>query len=265
MLIQGYREGVRDLAEGLREWRKWHLVGSQALRQRYSRSYFGQLWIVISQAISITVFGFVWGGLWRIPYEEYIPYVAFSTVLWSLFTGILADSTSILAACNGYFINQTLPFSFAIYSVVYRQLLVAAHNIPILVGVLIACNRPVSWFGLLIVPGLLAAIVLFTLLSVPIAILCARYRDAVQLVGTLLNLAFFLTPVMWMSKSVPAGKEWIVRSNPFAATLSVVRDPVLQANIQQQAWEVIGITTAVCALAAPLALGLTKRRLVFWL
>jgi ABC-type polysaccharide/polyol phosphate export permease len=265
MLIQGYREGLGDLAVGLREWRKWHLVGSQALRQRYSRSYFGQFWIVISQAISITVFGFVWGGLWRIPYEEYIPYVAFSTVLWSLFTGILAESTGILAACNGYFINQSLPFSFAVYSVVYRQLLIAAHNIPILFGVLVACNRQVSWFALLLIPGLVATIVMFTLLSIPIAILCARYRDAVQLVGTLLNLAFFLTPVMWMSKSIPVGKEWIVRTNPFAAALSVVRDPVLQGNIQQQAWEVIGLTAVVSAIVAPLVLGLTKRRLIFWL
>ena len=52
--------GACDIAEGLRNWRIWHLMGTSELRRRYARSRLGQFWLTLSTAITVVTLGAVW-------------------------------------------------------------------------------------------------------------------------------------------------------------------------------------------------------------
>jgi len=60
-----------------------------------------------------------------------------------------------------------------------------------------------------------------------VAILCTRFRDIAQIVASVLQVAFFVTPVIWKPEVLPPQAHYFVSYNPFAPLLAVVRDPLL--------------------------------------
>ncbi len=60
-----------------------------------------------------------------------------------------------------------------------------------------------------------------------LAIFCTRFRDMPQIVGNLLQLAFFVTPVMWHVEQLGQNAFYVEVFNPFAAFLRIVAEPLL--------------------------------------
>src|SRR5207245_4142924 len=57
--------------------------------------------------------------------------------------------------------------------------------------------------------------------------LCARFRDLPQIIANLMQIAFFVTPVMWKADQLPREASWLVDLNPLASLLALIRHPPL--------------------------------------
>ncbi len=57
--------------------------------------------------------------------------------------------------------------------------------------------------------------------------LCARFRDIQQLVGTLLQISLFLTPIFWSPDQLTGRTAMLAQFNPMYHLIAVVRDPML--------------------------------------
>jgi lipopolysaccharide transport system permease protein len=68
-----------------------------------------------------------------------------------------------------------------------------------------------------------------------LGILCARYRDVLPIVGNLLQVAFFFTPIMW-SKELLKDRAWVADYNPLHHLIQIVRAPILGQQIEIQSW-----------------------------
>ena len=66
--------GVADIAEGLGNWRIWHMLGTGDLRRRYARSRIGQFWLSLSTGLSVIILGFVWSALWNVAPGSLLPH-----------------------------------------------------------------------------------------------------------------------------------------------------------------------------------------------
>ena len=55
---------------------------------------------------------------------------------------------------------------------------------------------------------------------------CARFRDIGPIVGSVMQIAFFLTPVIWQPEQLGPSR-WMLPLNPFFALLEIVRAPLL--------------------------------------
>jgi lipopolysaccharide transport system permease protein len=62
-----------------------------------------------------------------------------------------------------------------------------------------------------------------------LGMLCARFRDIGPIVGSVMQLAFFVTPVIWKPELL-AGKAWLLPLNPFHAVMETVRGPLLEGG-----------------------------------
>ena len=260
-----FRLGATDLAEGLGNWRVSHLMGLNEIRRRYARSSIGEFWVTISTAIMVAALGMVWSTLWRVSLGELLPFISISLILWGLISGAIADATTAFAQSAPMYLNQGMSFSTAIYALVYRNLLIFAHNAPIIVVVMILFSIKPGFASLLALPGIVILLTALVWLSYVIAIACVRFRDLVQVVQSGLLLAFFITPVMWKPDQIPPDKHYLLSLNPFASLLSVVREPLLGQIPNLQVW-LIAIAFAVggFALALPL-IGFCKRRIIYWI
>jgi ABC-type polysaccharide/polyol phosphate export permease len=257
--------GLRDIVEGIENWRIWHLMGSAELRRRYARSRLGQFWLTLSTGILIGSLGLVWSVLWKMPVSEMMPYFAASMVIWTMLTGFIGDSTTVFTNGGRYFLNERMSFATAIDALLYQNILIFLHNAVIVILVFAAFQHPIGLQALLAIPGFCLAVLTAMWLSYVVAILCTRYRDLGQVVTSLLQIAFFVTPVLWKVDFIPEPYRKLISLNPFAIYLSIIRDPLLGEPVPLEHWVIAAAITVGGFLLSLPFIGRYHRRIVYWL
>jgi ABC-type polysaccharide/polyol phosphate export permease len=257
--------GIRDLAVGARRWRLWYLIGSADMRKRFARARLGQLWIVLANALSVSIIGLSWAVLWHQPVDDMLPFVAASMTIWQFLAAVLNDMTTAFPSYSHYFLNQYMPASTIIYAVLYKNIATFLLNMVFPIFIIVGLGKSLTPCLLFSVIGLFLLILWCISLGYAVAILCARFRDIVQVVSSLLQVAFFVTPVMWKPEFLPREADYLLTFNPLAPLLAVVRDPLLGRPVPLTVWltvSAIVLATLVCSLPF---IGRFCRRLVYWL
>jgi len=122
-------------------------------------------------------------------------------------------------------------------------------------------------------PGLFAVLPLYALqlllcflLAYLLAVLAAALRDVVQVVGFMLSIGVFLSPVLFPVTMFPEGWRWVLWLNPMSAFVMGYQSALLQgAWPAVQVWGVIGVWIAVLAVALNMVLSRSRDQLVDWL
>jgi ABC-type polysaccharide/polyol phosphate export permease len=256
--------GWADLVEGAQHWRMWHLMGISELRRRYARSRMGQLWLTLSSGISIAIIGVTWALLWKVPIAEMLPFLAVSIVIWQLLSGIVGDATGVFSANSHYLLSHRIPCALVILALVYRNFLVFLHNALIIAIVFIIFGRTLAPQAFLVLPALLLTAVCAVWCGYIVATLCVRFRDLVHAVQSILQLAFYITPVIWKPEFLSEDYRWLQLLNPFAVYVEIIRAPLLDEPVSASQW-LIAAAVAFGGLGLSLSfIGRYKRRILFW-
>jgi len=264
-LARALADGWAECAAGLANWRIAHLDGTAILRRRYARSALGQFWLTLSTGASIAALGAVWTILWKQPAHEIFPYIAVSMVLWGFMNTLVIEGANAFVNQAHTLSNQGLAVSTFIYSLLYKAVLVLLHDAVIIMLVLLVFQPPIGLDAWRFVPAFALTLVAGFCVSYLTAMLCARYRDVILLATTLMQLMFYVTPVLWRADFLPAQYRWIIEVNPFTAFLSILRDPLLGHPTTAHAWWYALAATAVLVLATLIAAGTVRRRLIYWI
>jgi ABC-2 type transport system permease protein/lipopolysaccharide transport system permease protein len=111
-------------------------------------------------------------------------------------------------------------------------------------------------FALLILNGLWFALFM--------GILATRYRDIPEIISNIMQIAFFLTPILWMPDMIGRGFG-MLNFNPFYHFIELVRAPLLgEAPMALSWWVVLGITVTGWT-AAFLLYARYRGRVAYWL
>jgi lipopolysaccharide transport system permease protein len=205
------------------------MLGWQDIRQSYRRSVFGQLWITIGMAVTIGAIGIVFGTIFATPLEIFLPYLASGLIMWALIAGILNDGNMAFIASEGMIKQLPLPKIVYIVRIVWRNLIVSAHNVVIFPIVIWIVGGGTSWAILLWPLGVVGAVLSLSGLALIFAIVAARYRDLPQIVNAALTVGFYITPVIWIKESLGDNElvNLIVSLNPLYHILQVARLPMI--------------------------------------
>lgn len=93
--------------------------------------------------------------------------------------------------------------------------------------------------------------------------ICARFRDIQQIVASVMQLAFFMTPVIWKPELLG---EWqvLLPLNPFFVLMETVRGPLVEGSASWLVWLAALVYTGA-AYAVALAFFVRFRaRIAFW-
>ena len=113
-----------------------------------------------------------------------------------------------------------------VYRSSWSKLIIFAHNFVIYIGVLIYFRIWPGAVALLAIPGLAIVVLNGTVANLAIGMVSARFRDIPQLIASVVQILFFLTPIFWKPESLK-GHAYIVDFNPFYHLLEIVRAPLL--------------------------------------
>lgn len=263
-LSEQMRIGAGDLIAGAKMWRLWCMLGWNDIRQRYRRSFIGPFWITLSMAIFTVLLGVVYSYLFKMQVKTYLPYVAMGLVAWGFVSTTITEASGVFTGSANIIEQIRLPHTLHVYRANWRTLIILMHTVVLIVPIWFLTPVHPTFATLLVIPGLALVFANQLWMAAAIGILTTRYRDMVQIVVTIIQIAMFVTPIMYPVTAL--GQAWIVAEiNPLYHLISLVREPLLgQAPGAASFLVVIGMCIVGFGLTT-LLLYRANRRLIYWL
>jgi len=257
------RMALLDLAETLRLWQLCWTLAWLDIKLRYRGSMLGPFWLTLSTAAMVGSMGVVYAILFRMDLHEYLPFLALSLVLWGYLSGLVMEGCVSFTVVEGMIRSVRMPYSLYAGRVVIRNLVVLAHNVLVIVvvyaflGVWPGANM---WVAL---PGLAMWLIDSLAVCMLLGALCARFRDIPPIVGSVMQMAFFISAVIWKPAQL-SRHEWILTINPFFSLLEVVRAPLLGELPSFSTWaSAVFYSVALCGVTW-LLFARVRERIAFW-
>lgn len=219
-----------DIVEGFRSWRLWAYMGLVDIRQRYRRSMVGPIWLVLGLGVTVLGIGLLYSTILHTDPHFYIPFISISLLIWNFISTCLGESTGVLPSYSSIILSGRVPYSSFILRIIVRNLIVAAHCIVVVVIAFAFYGKAVSILALGAVPGVLLLVANLYWMMLAIAMVSARYRDVAQIVNYLIQIIFFLTPVIWQPSQI-GPRATLKQINPFYHLLEAIRAPVFDGHI----------------------------------
>jgi len=224
---------ILDLRELWRYRQLFWILGLRDVKVRYKQTAIGALWAILQPVMIMIVFSTLFRLMGRAPAGEDLPYtVTLYTALlpWQFFSTSLTQSANSLVTHQNmvkkiYFPRAILPAS---------PIVSAAVDFAIAFLVLIAL---MIWHGLAPTPALLALpgfVLLAALATLALGLwfsaLNALYRDLIHAMPFLIQLGFFVSPVIFETREIVPAPWWpLYGLNPMAGVIEGFRWALLGA------------------------------------
>ena len=201
------------------------------LKLRYKRSFLGIAWSLVNPLAQLLVLSFIFSRVLPLNIPNYPSF---------LFTGLLAWNwfqTSLYAATGSIVDNRELIRKPGFSAMILPIVTVATNFIhyllalPILLVFLWINGTSLKATGMML-PVIFAVQFLFTLsLSYLVATLHVTFRDTQYLLGIVLLLGFYLSPVFYDPSAIPGRFQMIYRLNPMVVLIDAYRQILLHGQL----------------------------------
>jgi ABC-2 type transport system permease protein len=222
---------------------------SRDLRVRYRRSVIGFLWTMLHPLLTMAVLTVVFSYVFRFNVENYPVYALTGVLFWNFFSqGITASMNSLRG--NAALLTK-LPVPKAVFPVAtvlsgLVNLVFALVPMLLIVGMTGHAVTP----AILFLPVAILVAATFTLgAGLFLSPLAAFFTDIVEMVGILLGLLMYLTPVFYPVSILPDEVRWIVQLNPVRSVLELFRTPIYAGQLPSPLDLAVAVGIAVAVLA----------------
>ncbi len=220
-------------------WRNRNLIRSMVRRDisgRYRGSFAGLFWTVLNPLLLMITYFFVFGIVLRTRFGNdpsragFVLYFLAGMLPWLPFSEAAGRAPFVILEHRNFVKKLVFPLETLPVNLVAAGLVTEAFAIAIfLIGLLLA-RGAVPWSALWL-PVLLVPQVLFTAgICWFLAALGAYFRDLGQIIGFLLTLWFFLTPICYPVESLPAAALPVLSKNPLFVLVHGYRAVLLEGS-----------------------------------
>jgi len=266
---RAWSRAVGDLVTGWGHRELWGHLGWQDIRQRYRRSVLGPLWITLSMAVTAVALGLLYSQLFGQPLRIFLPYVTVGFIIWGFIQGCINEGSEVFIANEGLIKHLPSPLSVHVFRLVWRHTLFFVHNLAVYVVMLVFFDVPVGWGVLLAIPAFALLMINGMWVAFLAGIVSTRFRDIPPVVQSVVQLMFFMTPIVWMYDQLlndprTAQRARWVEFNPFLHFVEIVRRPMLGQSFEPRHWLISGLITVIGCLLALVCLRNYRARVAYW-
>ena len=260
--------------EAVALWRARTLVAVMTRRElaaRHAGTALGIAWPYIQPLLTVAAYYLVFDVVFSMRLGGGAPTHAVGTFLvvgalpWMAFCDAVARGmNSLIEAGSLLQKNAVPPVLFAARAVLASAVIYG----PLLLLVALAYT-PLHHFNLAVLalfPLLLLQLLLCLLLGYLLAILAAALRDTVQLVGFLLSVGIYLSPILFPLSMFPEKWRWVLWFNPMTALVQGYQQVLLLgAWPPASVWWVALVWLGAVALLLNVVAQRSREQLVDWL
>jgi ABC-2 type transport system permease protein len=268
---RSWSRAVADLHDGWAQRRLWGHLGWQDIRQRYRRSVLGPIWITISMAVTAVALGILYAGLFGNSLSVQLPYILVGFIVWGFISGCISEGSDVFISNEGLIKQLPAPLSVHVYRLVWRQILFFAHNLLVYAVMLVVFPQPLGWRSLTAIPAVALLAVNGAWVALLLGIVTTRFRDLTTITQSLVQLLFFLTPIVWIYEDLAnsanptiAERARLVEFNPLLHYVEIVRQPMLGLDQHLRHWVVVLAITVVGWVLTMVALRRFRSRVSYW-
>jgi ABC-2 type transport system permease protein len=247
----------------LGRWELWSTLGWHDIRQRYRRSVVGPFWLTLSMGMMIGGLAYLYVGVFAQDISTYFPYLALGMIIFTFVSSLVTEGSGTFVAAGPAIVKMKAPLSIYIYQMVWRNVIILAHNALIFVVILMFVKVDLGWNSLLSIPGLLLVIGVGVWIGLILGALSARFRDVPPIVSSVMQIAFFMTPIFWTPAALP-NRQAFIYFNPFYYLVEVVRAPLLGATPPLSVWLMVIAFNCVAGPVAIVFFARCRARIPFW-
>ncbi len=232
-----YRELLLQLA-----WRD--------VKVRYKQTVIGVVWAVAQPLLTMVVFTIVFSRFAHISSgsKPYAVLVFVGLLPWQLFSQGVTRSTVSLVGSTPLISKIYFPRIIIPLASLGAPLFDFAISLAILAVLLGAYGVSPGW-GLFAFPGFVAlALLISAALGLPLAALNARYRDVGYAMPFLLQLAMYLSPVVYPLSAIPRPWRTVIEINPVTGVVQGFRWGLMRDAAPNFGFLAVGIALTVIVL-----------------
>jgi ABC-2 type transport system permease protein len=259
-----------DLVRGFRQHELWLQLGWQDIKQRYRRSTLGPLWITIATGVMALALGLLYAMLFQIELAEFLPHVTVGLIMWGFISGCIKDGSDIFIDNEGLIKQLPSALSVHVYRLVWRQALFLAHNLVIWVILMLIFPRDLGWEVLMAIPAMAVLILNGVWVTMFFGIVATRYRDVAPLLEAMVQLLFYVTPIVWTTQTLKeqggdvAERALLAEINPLYHYMEIIRAPLIGQPLAAYHWWIVLACTALGLVLALLAMKQWRFRVSYW-
>lgn len=207
----------------------WNLSKND-FKTKYAGSYLGIIWAFIQPVVTVLIYWFVFQVGFRSAPIDNFPFVLWlvaGIVPWFFFSEALMNATYSMVEYS-YLVKKVV-FKISILPIVKILSAFFVHIFFVLfaVGLFALYGYMPTVYTLQVIYYTVCAFVLVLGLSYATSAIMIFFKDLGQLIGILLQVGVWMTPIMWSYNMIPVKYQWIFKLNPMYYIVEGYRDSLI--------------------------------------
>ena len=226
----------------------WHLI-KREFYLRHTGSALGVLWSLLIPLAQLGVLSFTFSSVIRVDIADYPAFVFSALLPWTWFSSSLSGAGHLFFTHRDLIRRPAFPPSALIIVNTLSHLITFFLSLPLLFVLMGWYGRAVIWNPMTFLSLLFIQGILTVGLSFIIATWNVFYRDIAQLVGIVLSLMFFLTPIFYRP-IVESEYRTLLELNPMVPLINCYRAVLFEGTSPEWGSLMLtgGISIIICGL-----------------
>lgn len=241
--------------------RNWELLSRLAQReytQRFRGTVMGFVWAILTPLLLAVAYTFVFVVVFKVRWvgapeesgSNFVVYLMVGLALHGILAECLSRAPTLILSNPSYVLRVIFPLEILPFTIIAPALVTAGVNLAVAVIINLAQTghvHPTLIFAPLVVAPYLVFIVAVVILASAIGV---YLRDVAHIVGLIITLAMFLSPVFYSIDAVPPAMRSVIKLNPLTFPIEELRAVVIGNTMPNWPGLAIYSAFALASLAA---------------
>jgi len=260
------KNAIKDIGDTFKNFDVPLKLTILSVRKRYHRSVLGPFWMTISTGIMIFLMSTIYSRIMGSDFDHYLQYLSLGLILWIFISAFITEVCMVYIDSESIIKDVYLPYSSYILKALLSNLVVFLHNLLIIFIVLVFFEANLTFVNILTaVSGFVLVLINLFFIGLLLANICVRFRDFPPIIGTLIQISFFVTPILWERSKLDGVAGHVASMNPLYNLIQLFRKPLLGESISVQEFCIAILFTVILAGFSLLFFSKYRNRISYWL
>ncbi|MDZ4662421.1 MAG: ABC transporter permease [Pseudomonadota bacterium] len=204
---------------------------SRNLKLKYRQSFLGIAWSLLIPMATAAMYYLVFQVIVKISVPRYSAFIIAGVLPWTFFSQTIMDGLESIRANSGLISKVPLPLNVFPLVVTVTNFITFLIALPVILLSNLLTGGTFDWSLILIIFPLICFFLIGYGISLFLSVAFIHFQDLKHLLGLILQVWFYATPIVYSQNLIPTKLSWIVFANPIATPFIIFRDLVMDNRI----------------------------------